>query len=199
VSCCYCTFALTVDAPFTVKVQLAVLLPPLEHAPDQIAFRPPLTDRVTDVPVLKDAAPLLPVGTLMPAGSDVMRSPLRPVALTVKVTLCGGGGGGGGGAAGVTVRVAVFVTAFKVAAMVTGVDAVTLLVAIAKTALCEPAATVTLAGTVATPVFPLERATLVAVVAAADRTTAPCALEPPDTVAGLSARFVTCSTMSPVG
>ena len=139
---------------------------------------------------MNDAVPLLPVGTLIPVGLDVIRSPLRPLAFTVSVALCGGGGGGGGGAAEVTVRVAVFVTAFNVAAIVTGVDAVTLLVEIAKTALCEPAGTVTLAGTAATPLLLLERATLVAVVAAAARMTAPCALEPPETVDGLTARLV---------
>ena len=106
--------------------------PPLEQAPDQIALRPLLTDRVTDVPTVNDADPLLPVVTLIPDGLDVIRSPLRPVAFTVTVAVCGGGGGGW---AEVTVRLAVFVTAFKVAAMVTAVDAVTLLVEIAKTAL----------------------------------------------------------------
>ena len=39
----------------------------------------------------------------------------------------------------------------------------------------------TVAGTAATPGLLLEMATLVAVVAAADRTTAPCVLEPPET------------------
>ena len=40
------------------------------------------------------------------AGLDVIRSPLRPLALTVNVTPCGGGGGGGGGADPVTTRIA---------------------------------------------------------------------------------------------
>ena len=101
--------------------------------------------------------------------------------------------------ADVTVRLAVFVTAFNVALIVTGVDAVTLLVEIAKTALCEPAGTVTLAGTAATPALLLERATLVAVVAAAARTTAPCALEPPEMVAGLTTRFVSVLDDEPGG
>ena len=180
-------------------MQLVVLLPPLEHAPDQIARRPPLTDKVTDVPTVNDAEPLLPVVTLIPAGLDVIRSPLRPVAFTVSVALCGGGGGGGGADADVTVRLAVFVTAFNVAVIVTGVDVVTLLVEIAKTALCEPAGTVTLAGTAATPALLLESATLVAVVAAAARTTAPCALEPPATVAGLTTRFVSVLDDEPGG
>jgi hypothetical protein len=178
-------------------VQLVVLLPPLEQAPDQIALRPPPTDKVTDVPTLNDAEPLLPVVTLIPAGLDVMRSPLRPLAFTVSVAVCDGGGGGGD--ADVTVRLAVFVTAFNVAVIVTGVDTVTLLVEIAKTALCEPAGTVTLPGTAATPALLLESATLVAIVAAAARTTAPCTLEPPETVPGLTTRFVSVLDDEPGG
>ncbi len=93
---------------FTVNVQLLVLLPPLEQAPDQMASRPLETRNVTDVPVANEAEPLLPVVTLMPVGVETTRSPLRPVAETVNVTLSpGGGGGGGGGAAAVTVAVAV--------------------------------------------------------------------------------------------
>jgi hypothetical protein len=195
VSAGYCTFPLTVDAPFNVKVQLVVLLPPLEQAPDQIARRPPPTDKVTDVPTLNAAEPLLPVVTLIPEGLDVIRSPLRPLALTVSVALCGGGGGD----ADVTVRLAAFVTAFNVAVIVSGVDTVTLLVEIAKTALWEPAGTVTLAGTAATAALLLESETLVAVVAAAARTTAPCALEPPETVPGLTARFVSVLDDEPGG
>jgi len=88
-------------APLSVSVQLFVLLPPLEHAPDQIALRPLDTVNVTLAPDVNDAEPLLPTATLMPAGEDVMRSPLRPVAVTVSATVCGGGG------AAVTVRPAV--------------------------------------------------------------------------------------------
>ena len=71
-----------------------------------MASRPLETRNVTDVPVANEAVPLLPDVTLMPAGVEVMRSPLRPVAVTVSVTVCPGGGGGGGAAA-VTVSVAV--------------------------------------------------------------------------------------------
>lgn len=56
------------------------LFPPLEHAPDQIASRPFVTLSVIDVPTLNDADPVLPTFTLIPAGLDVTRSPLRPVA-----------------------------------------------------------------------------------------------------------------------
>jgi hypothetical protein len=69
----------------SVNVQVFVLLPPLEHAPDQMASRPLLMDRVIAVPVANDAEPLLPTLTLMPAGLDVTRSPLRPLAVTVTV------------------------------------------------------------------------------------------------------------------
>ena len=74
-----------------VKVQVLDLLPPLEHAPDQIASRPLVTDRVIDVPLANDADPVVPTATLMPAGDDLTLSPLRPVALTVSVTLGPGG------------------------------------------------------------------------------------------------------------
>ena len=100
----YCTFAVTVDEPVNVNVQVFLLLPPLEQAPDQMASRPFDTLSVMLVPDAKDAAPLLPVLTLMPDGVDVTRSPLRPVAVTVSVAFCGGGGGGPAG--GVTVRTA---------------------------------------------------------------------------------------------
>ena len=57
------------------------MLPPLEQAPDQMASRPLDTLSVIDVPTVNDAEPLLPVATLMPAGLEVTRSPLRPVAV----------------------------------------------------------------------------------------------------------------------
>ena len=113
-------------------MQLVVLFPPLEQAPDHIALRPFDTVSVIEVPTAKDADPVLPVATLMPAGVDETRSPLRPLAVTVSVADCGGGGGGGD--ADVTVRVAVFVTPFNVAEIVTGVDALTAVVEMPKTA-----------------------------------------------------------------
>jgi hypothetical protein len=70
---------------FRVNVQLLCLFPLLEHAPDQMASRPLETVNVIDVPVANAADPVLPTATLMPAGLDVIRSPLRPVALTVSV------------------------------------------------------------------------------------------------------------------
>ena len=83
----HCTFAVTVAAAVSVNVQLFVLPPPLEQAPDQIPSRPFDTLRVTLVPDANDALPLVPVLTLIPAGDDVTRSPLRPVAVTVSVTV----------------------------------------------------------------------------------------------------------------
>lgn len=85
-----------------MKVHVFRLLPLLEQAPDQIASRPFETVSVIDVPVVNDAEPELPTGTLIPAGLDVMRSPLRPVADTVNVT--GGPPGGGGVPCGVKLR-----------------------------------------------------------------------------------------------
>ncbi len=81
-------------------MQLFVLLPPLEHAPDQIASLPLLTERLMLAPDVNDDCMLLPTATLIPAGLEVTCSPLRPVALTVSVTVVGGGG-----AAGFTVKV----------------------------------------------------------------------------------------------
>ena len=77
--------ALTEAAPVTVKVHVVTLLPPLEHAPDQIVLRPLETVSVTEVPVANVAEPVLPTATLIPAGLEVTRSPLLPVAVTVNV------------------------------------------------------------------------------------------------------------------
>jgi hypothetical protein len=70
-----------------VNVHVLLLLPPLEHAPDQIALRPLVTLSVIDVPVVNDPDPELPTATLMPAGLDITRSPLLPLALTVSVAV----------------------------------------------------------------------------------------------------------------
>ena len=82
---CHRTLTVTDAAPVSVNVQLLALLPPLEQAPDQVASRPLATFSVIDVPVVNDADLVLPTVTSMPAGLDVMRSPLRPVAVTVSV------------------------------------------------------------------------------------------------------------------
>jgi hypothetical protein len=87
-----------VTAAFPVSVSLHVLLVPVQ-APDQTALRPFETVSVIAVPVLNDACVELPTATLIPAGLEVTRWPLRPVAVTVRAAV-----GGGGGAAGFTNR-----------------------------------------------------------------------------------------------
>lgn len=83
----YCTLAVTEALPFKVNVQVLVLLPPLEQAPDQIASRLLLTRSVMAVPALNVAAPVEGTGTLIPAGVELTVSPLRPEALTVRVAV----------------------------------------------------------------------------------------------------------------
>ena len=78
---------MTDAAPLSVNVQVFVLFPPLEQAPDQMASRPFETVSVIDVPVVNDADPVLPTKTLIPTGVEVTRSPLRPVAVTVSVAV----------------------------------------------------------------------------------------------------------------
>ena len=112
---------------------MQLLLRP-EHAPLQVASRPCDTVSVTGAPILKGTDAVLPTATLMPAGFDVTVSPLRPVAVTVRVAVCGG----------VTVRTAVFVTPPAEAVNVTGVDVVTEFVPMANPALALPWATVIL-------------------------------------------------------
>jgi hypothetical protein len=166
----------------SVNVHVFVLLPPLEHAPDQTASRPLDTDKVIDVPVVNEADPVLPTATLMPAGLDVTLSPLRPVAVTVNVTACPGGGGGG-----VTVSAALLVAPANAPEIVTVVEVLTAAVVTLNIALAEPAATVTLAGTVAIGVLLLESVTVAPPVGAAAVSVAvPCTAFPPTTVVGLS-------------
>src|SRR5207237_10118412 len=80
-----CTLALTDASPVSVNLHVFVLFPLLEHAPDQTASRSLVTLSVIDAPTENDAEPALPTDTLMPAGLDVTRSPLRPLAVTVNV------------------------------------------------------------------------------------------------------------------
>jgi len=83
----YCTFAVTDPLPPSVNVQLFRLLPLLEQAPDQTASRPFETVSVIDAPTVNGADPVLPTATLNPAGFDVTRSPLRPLAVSVSVAV----------------------------------------------------------------------------------------------------------------
>ncbi len=87
----HCTLAVIAAAALKVNAHVLLLLPPLEHAPDQIASRPFETLNEIAVPLTNDAEPVLPTATLMPAGLEVTLSPLRPVAVTVSVTACAGG------------------------------------------------------------------------------------------------------------
>ena len=163
------------------------LLPPLEQAPDQIALRPFDTVSVIDVPVVNVAEPVLPTATLIPAGLEVTRSPLRPVAVTDSVADCAGGGGGGGVAGGFTDNVAVLVAPPKAPPIVTDVAAVTPVVGTPKFALVAPAATVTLAGTPATVVLLLDNVTMAPPVeAAVVKVTVPVLGAPPTTLVGLT-------------
>ena len=72
---------------FSVNVHVFVLLPLLEHAPDQIASRPFETLSVIDVPAANDADPVLPTATLNPDGVELTVSPLRPLAVSVNVAV----------------------------------------------------------------------------------------------------------------
>ena len=159
-----------------VNVHVLRFVPPLEHAPDQMASRPFDTASVIDVPVANDADPLLPTLTLIPVGLDVTRSPLRPLAVTVSVAFCGGGGGG---ADGDTVRVAVLVPPLKVAVIVTVVDVLTALVETLKAATWLAAGTVTVAGTLAIDELLLESDTTESICATAPSSTLPCPVDPP--------------------
>src|SRR5262249_6275190 len=169
-------------SPWMVNVQVFTLLPPLEHAPDQIASRVFVTLSVIDVPVLNVAEPVLPTATLIPAGLELTRSPLRPVAGTGRSAARWVGGAGG-----FTVSVAVWLTPPKLPPMVTDVAAVTPVVVILKLALVAPAATVTLAGTPATVVLLLDSVTTAPLAGAAEvKLTVPVLPAPPATLAGLT-------------
>jgi hypothetical protein len=174
----YCTFPVTEAFPVSVNVQALVLLPPLEHAPDQMASRPLLTLKVMEVLAAKLADPVLPTETLMPAGLEVTRSPLRPVAVIVRVRAWPGG---------VTVSVAVRVTPPALAVMVAGVDVETAPVVTVKVALVAPCATVTLAGTVAAPALLASVTANPPEGAAAIKLIVPCDAVPPTTLAGFTA------------
>ena len=115
---------------------------------------------------------------MIPAGLDVIRSPLRPLALTVKVTFA---------VAGFTVSAAVRVTPARTAEMVAAVEAVTEAVVAVKVALLAPAATVTLAGTVAAAALLESDTTAPPVGAALVNVTLPCDVPPPVTLPGFSA------------
>jgi hypothetical protein len=137
----------TLEFAFNVKVQVFVLLPPLEQAPDQIASRPLVTLSVMAVPALNDRVCVLPTATLMPAGLERIEFPLRPVAVTVSEAV---EGGGGGGAAGLRVKAADLVTPPPETEIVTVVCVVTDDVKMLNPPVVDPLGIVTELGTEAT-------------------------------------------------
>ena len=161
-----------------MNVHVRRFSPPLEQAPDQIASRPFVTLSVMDVPALNVALPALPTGTLMPDGFESTRSPLRPVALTVSVTVVPGG---------FTVSTADLATPLKVAEIVTVLGAPTADVDAVNVALADPAGTVMLGGTPTMDVWLLARTMNAPPLGAgAVRVTVPADEAPPVTLDGLS-------------
>ena len=189
----HCTFAVTLAFAFSVNVHVRLLLPLLEQAPDQIASRPFDTLSVIDVPVAKDADPVLPTATLIPAGLDVTRSPLRPVAVTVSVAWLGGGGGGGGEPPDAVTRSDVAANVpLNLATRFTEVLADTGNVVTEKFTRSDPAGTATLAGIVATAVSPLWSVTTAPPDEAVPlRTTVPVDGVPPGTSSGSRKKWST--------
>ena len=60
-----------------MTVQEVRATPPVEHAPLKTAVRPPPTVSRTAVPTAKLAARVWPEATAMPAGFDVILTPVR--------------------------------------------------------------------------------------------------------------------------
>jgi hypothetical protein len=174
--------AVTAAVPFSVNVQLFDLL--FEHAPEKTASRPLPTVNVIDVPTVNDAVLLDPLITSRPVGVEVTWTLLRPVTVSVTAAVCDGGGGGGGGAGGFTVSVAVFVVPVDDAEVVTGVEVVTAKVDRLKTPVCEPAATVIVAGTLTAALLLDSETAWPPDGAAAVNVTTPCAPLPPVTADG---------------
>lgn len=167
-----------------VNRHVFALLPPLEQAPDQIASRPFETLSVIAVPLVKDPDPVVPTDTLIPAGLDVIRSPLRPVAVTVTVT---GVPVGGGAVCGAIVRPTVRVTPPNTAETVATADVVTAVVVIVKLALVDPAGIVTLAGVAAALELSESDTSAPPLGAAALSVTVPVTDAPPTTLVGFTA------------
>ena len=187
-------------------VSSAVLVTPPKEA-EMVAE----VDAVTDTVVTLNVVLVLPAGTVTlpiagtlatavlllkrvttapPVGAAALKvtvpvedaGPITLVGLSASVESVTGGGGAGSE----TVSSAVLVRPPKEAEIVMVVDAVTEVVVTLKLAVVDPAATVTLAGTVATTVLLLERVTAVAAEGAGLMLTVPCEVLPPATVAGVS-------------
>src|SRR3989442_351583 len=189
-----------------VTVSSAVLV-----TPPKLAEIVAEVDAVTDTVVTVNVALVAPAGTVTlptagtlaaaglllervttapPAGAAALRVTVateeEPLATLAGLSVRAESVTGGGGAGGETVSSAVLVRPPKEAAIVMVVDAVTEVVVTLKLAVVDPAATVTLAGTVATTVLLLERVTAVAAEGAGLMLTVPCKVLPPATVAGVS-------------
>jgi hypothetical protein len=124
-----------------------VLLPLLEQAPDQIASRPFETLNVIEVPVAKDADPVLPTATFSPEGVELTISPPRPLAVSVSVAVPVVGAE----LDGVTSSAADFVTPPPETEIITVVSAETDDVKMLKPPRVVPAGTIMPFGTDATP------------------------------------------------
>lgn len=138
----YCTFASTVALEFSVNVQVLVLLPPLEQAPDQTASRPLETLKLILVPTGNAAVAVVPTAALIPEGVELMLSPCRPPAVTLRFTV------DGAGAEGFRVSVADCVTPPPETEIVTRVCVLTWLVLIVNPACTLPAGISTVLGRV---------------------------------------------------
>ncbi len=132
--------ALTDALPFSVNVHVFLLLPPLEHPPDQIASLPFEALKVIDVPEVNDADAVLPALTSKATGCATV----APAAGLVRE-----GADGSGEVEGFTDSVAVPDAPPNEPVILAAVDAVTALVVTVKLALLAPAGMVTVAGTVA--------------------------------------------------
>src|SRR3989454_33298 len=144
----------------------------------------PLTGTLATALLLKRVTTAPPVGAAALKVTVPVEDagPITLVGLSASVESVTGGGGAGSE----TVSSAVLVRPPKEAEIVMVVDVVTEVVVTLKLAVVDPAATVTLAGTVATTVLLLERVTAVAAEGAGLMLTVPCKVLPPATVAGVS-------------
>jgi hypothetical protein len=144
-----------------------------------------LAGTVARAVLLLERVTTTPPGSAGPPSVTVpveVRPPVTVVGFKVRPEIVGGGG--------FTVRVAVPVSPLlSVAAMVTGVDALTARVVTVNVTVVAPAATVTLAGTVATAVLLLDRVTVVPPAGATVfNVTVPVEGFPPVTTAGFRLR-----------
>ena len=185
----------------TVRVAVLVTVPALAVIVTGVDAATPLVP-IANVAVVAPCAAVTFTGTVatdvLPLESDTANPPAGAAAVSVTVPcdpfppttdagLTDTAESAAGGGTGATVNVAVRVTVPALAVIVTGVEVVTALVPIANVPVVEPCATVTLAGTVATDVLPLESDTANPPAgAAAVSVTVPCDPFPPTTEDGLT-------------